>query len=149
MKRYRFRLESVLRVRRLQEDVARGALAEATAAVTVAETNVTSALAWLERLRTQPVPSGPGAWESHRRVQLAAADELAARGAELDLALAERRARQAALAEARTRVRALERLDERRRAEHELEAARQDERVVDDLVTARFRAAAAAGRRTA
>ena len=138
MKRYRFRLQSVLRVRRLQEDVARTALANATAAVTAAEGDVMRARAWLESLCTQAPPHGPAAWEAHRRVQLAAADELAARGAELDQALAERRARQAALAEARTRVRALERLDERRRAEHAAEAARQDERVADDLVTSRF-----------
>jgi flagellar FliJ protein len=139
VKRYRFRLEAVLRVRRLQEDVARAALAEATTAVAAAEAEQARARSWLDDLRAQPPPAGAAAWEAARCVQLAAADELAARGTDVDAARAEQRARQAALAEARTRVRALERLDERRRAEHALEVARQDERAVDDLVTSRYR----------
>jgi flagellar export protein FliJ len=139
VRRYRFRLESVLRVRRLQEDVARSAFAEVTLAVGRSEADVASARAWLDGLRDEPPPTGPHAWEARRRVQLAAAEELAGRVTALDHARAEQRARQAALAEARTRVRALERLDERRRAEHAREAARLDERAVDDLVTSRYR----------
>jgi flagellar FliJ protein len=139
VKRYRFRLESVLRARRLQEDVARLALAEATAAVGRAEATEARAHSWLDGLRDQPAPPEPHAWEAHRRVQLLAAAELVARGAEVDHARAEQRARQAALAEARKAVRALERLDERRRAEHALEVARLDALAVDDLVTSRYR----------
>jgi len=139
VKRYRFRLEAVLRVRRLQEDAARAALAEATSAVGLAEAAEVRAAARLGTLRDEAAPSGAQAWEAHRRVQLTAAEELAARTAELGLARAERRERQRSLADARTRVRALERLDERRRAEHAREVARQDERAVDDLVTSRFR----------
>jgi flagellar FliJ protein len=138
VKRYRFRLEAVLRVRRLQEDVARAALAEAAAAVARAEGAEQCARAWLDALRSAPVPREPAAWDAHRAVQLAAADELAARGAELAAQRAAQRARQLELADARTRVRALERLDERRRAEHAREAARQEERGADDLVTSRF-----------
>jgi len=138
VRRYRFRLEAVLRVRRLQEDVARGALAEATATVGRAEGAVTRAHEWLEALRAEAAPPEPLAWHAHRRVQLGAAEELTARSTELGAARAEQRARQVALADARMRVRALERLDERRRAEHAREVARQDERVVDDLVTSRF-----------
>ena len=138
MRRYRFRLDAVLRVRRLQEDVARGALAEATATVGRAEGAVARADAWLDGLRAKAGPPGPLAWEAQRRVQLAAADELTSRVTELGAARTEQRARQAALADARMRVRALERLDERRRAEHAREVARQDERVVDDLVTSRY-----------
>jgi len=143
VKRYRFRLESVLRVRRLQEDVARAALAEATTAVAAAGAAQARAAEWLDGLRAEPAPDSAPAWEAARVVQLAAAEELAARGDELDGARAEQRSRRAVLAEARTRVRALERLDERRRAEHEREVARQDERAADDLVTSRH------GRRTA
>jgi len=139
VRRYRFRLEAVLRVRRLQEDVARAALADATATVAGAEAAEARAARWLDGLRAQPLPAGPAAWDAHRRVQLSAADELAARTSEVAHARAEQRARQRELADARTRVRALERLDERRRAEHAREAARQEERAADDLVTSRYR----------
>ena len=139
MKRYRFRLEAVLRVRRLQEDAARGALADATAAVARAEAEEGRARAWLDALRAQPAPDGPAAWDAQRRVQLAAADELSSRGSDVAHARAEQQARQRELAAARTRVRALERLDERRRAEHAREVARHEERAADDLVTSRYR----------
>ena len=139
MKRYRFRLESVLRVRRLQEDVARGELARASAAVTAAEDAVTAGRDWLRRLGAEPAPSGPSAWEARRQIMLSAADEIDDRVGDVQIAVIERQARRVALGEARTRVRALERLDERRRVEHDLEAGRQEERVVDDLVTSRFR----------
>src|SRR5579862_8332654 len=105
MRRYRFRLEAVLRVRRLQEDVARGALLEATAAAGRAEAAVVRAQAWLDDLRQAPGRSGAIEWEAQRRVQLAAADELAAHRSQLVEARREQRARQAALAEARSRVR--------------------------------------------
>ena len=138
MKRYRFRLESVLRVRRVQEDVARGALAHANAAVTAAEAALVDARSWMEVLAAEPPPGDPAAWEGRRSIQLGAADEIDERIADVQGALDHRTARQVALAEARTRVRALERLDERRRAEHDIDNARQTERVVDDLVTSRF-----------
>ncbi len=139
MKRYRFRLESVLRVRRVQEDVARGELVRATAALTAAESTLRDGRDHLDRLSRGAAPRGPTAWEAQRRIVLTAAEEVEHLDAAVAVAAAERDARRAALAEARTRVRALERLDERRRAEHDLEAGRQAERVVDDLVTSRFR----------
>jgi flagellar export protein FliJ len=141
MKRYRFRLESVLRVRRLQEDVARAELARATAIVAAAQQALLIGRDQLRRLAAEPCPPDPAAWEAQRRILLSAADEIEVLVSGVALAVAERESRQAALAGARTRVRALERLDERRRAEHELEAGRQAEKVVDDLVTTRFRAA--------
>jgi len=139
VRRYRFRLESVLRVRRVQEDVARGALAQAISAVAAAETRLTDARAWLRTLGEEPAPTDPVAWEARRRIELSAAEEIEARVVDVQQAVAERHARQVALSAARTRVRALERLDERRRAEHALDSARADERTVDDLVTSRFR----------
>jgi flagellar protein FliJ len=139
VRRYRFRLESVLRVRRVQEDVARGALAQAIAAVAAAEHRLTDARAWLRTLGEEPAPPDPVAWEARRMIELSAAEEIEARVVDVHQAVAERYARQVDLSAARTRVRALERLDERRRAEHALESARADERTVDDLVTSRFR----------
>jgi flagellar protein FliJ len=147
MKRYRFRLESVLRVRRIQEDVARGELARATLALRTAEAALEAGREHLDRLSHEPSPIGPEAWQARRRILLSAADEVEQLVHGMTAAASERDARQAALAEARSRVRALERLDERRRAQHDLEAARLDERTVDELVTARFRWAAAEGER--
>jgi len=147
MKRYRFRLESVLRVRRIQEDVARGELARATLALAAAESALQEGRDHLDRLSRQPHPIGPAAWQARRQILLAAAEEIEQLADGVTAAAAERHARQAALAEARTRVRALERLDERRRAQHALEAARREERLVDDLVTARFRLTGAGAER--
>jgi flagellar FliJ protein len=139
VRRYRFRLEAVLRVRRLQEDVARAALADATAAVDAAMAQEGRARAWLDALRAHPAPDGPAAWDAQRRVQLTAADELVSRASDVTHARAAQQACQRELAAARTRVRALERLDERRRAEHGREVARHEERAADDLVTSRYR----------
>jgi len=146
MRRYRFRLDSVLRVRRLQEDVARGALARADAAVAESQAALTVAREWFAELEHRPGSGQPAAWEARRTLVLRAADEIDARIADVDAAAAARHHRQVELRDARGRVRALEKLDDRRREEHRLEAARQEERVVDDLVTSRFRVADAGGR---
>jgi flagellar protein FliJ len=138
VKRYRFRLEAVLRVRRVQEDVARGDLARASAVVTAAAAELDAARDRLARTTSEPVPADPVEWQARRALLLGRAEEISARGADLEAATIERTHRQRALAEARTRVRALERLDERRRDEHAIEAARDESRTLDDLVTARW-----------
>jgi len=138
VKRYRFRLEGVLRVRRVQEDVARGDLARANAAVTAAALDLDRARERLERLSEEPAPADPVEWQTRRSLLLGRAEEVGARRSDLETANTERANRQRALAEARTRVRALERLDDRRRAEHAVETARDESRTMDDLVTARW-----------
>jgi flagellar FliJ protein len=138
MKRYRFRLESVLRVRRVQEDVARGDLARANTAVTAAAAALDAARHRLARTTSDPAPADAPEWQARRALLLGRAEEISARGADLEAATEARADRQRALAEARTRVRALERLDERRRAEHAVESARDESRTMDDLVTARW-----------
>jgi flagellar FliJ protein len=138
VKRYRFRLETVLRVRRVQEDVARGDLARANAAVAAAAADVEAARERLAGMASEPVPANPVEWQARRALLLARAAEITARQTDLQAADTERAGRQRALAEARTRVRALERLDERRRAEHAVEMGRDDSRTLDDLVTARW-----------
>jgi flagellar FliJ protein len=138
MRRYRFRLESVLRVRRVQEDLARADLARATTALAAAQQGLAGARSHLAGLDTAPRPAEAAGWEAHRRVVLTAAGEVADAVTRVADAASERDARQGAAAQARTRVRALECLDDRRRAEHALEAARHDDRTVDDLVTARW-----------
>jgi flagellar FliJ protein len=138
VKRYRFRLETVLRVRRVQEDVARGDLARANAAVAAAAADVEAARERLAGMASEPVPANPVEWQARRALLLGRAAEITARQTDLQAADTERAGRQRALAEARTRVRALERLDERRRAEHAVEMGRDDSRTLDDLVTARW-----------
>lgn len=137
MRRYRFRLETVLRVRSLEEEGARVRLLEANGAVTRARSGRDEAAG---RYSGLPVFSGPCSVQdfrgSRRREEMAAAT-LAARQFALEQAgeMAEE-ARLGWMA-ARGRVRVLERLDERRRAEHGLEVGRDEGRFLDDIGTTR------------
>lgn len=138
MKRYRFRLEQVRRVRQVQEDLAAAALGaarqdEATAREALERRN--------RAVATRPRAAGAhhGAvlqaqqvvWEAELRALSAASSALSAASANVaeqrDLWLAASR-----------RVRALELLDERRREEHRIETDRAEASRVDDLVAARF-----------
>lgn len=139
MKRYHFRLDSVLRVRRVQEEIARGAAAQATARTQEAAARHRAAEANVARLDAAPSPAVPAAWTARRGVVLAAAAEAAGTCAGLDAARADRAGRIADLASARMRVRALERLDTRRHDEHSLDVDRHNAAVLDDLVTSRWR----------
>lgn len=138
MRRYRFRLEAVLRVRHVQEEAARGRLATATAAAHAALEGLDVARSNLAALVTQPAPRDAAAWAGRREVVLTGAREMSAATAHVAATRADQGLRQVELAAARTRVRALERLDERRREEHALAADREAGLVVDDLVTSRF-----------
>ena len=138
MKRYRFRLEQVRRVRQVQEDLAAAALG-------AARQEEAAAAAALDRrhraVATRPRVAGAhdGAllqaqrlvWDAELRALSAASSALVSAGAHVaeqrDLWLAASR-----------RVRALELLDERRREEHRVEADRAEASRVDDLVAARF-----------
>lgn len=138
MRRYTFRLESVLRVRRVEQDRARGVVLAATAAVNkqldvlaAADAAYTDSLTAYETastadfLKVQSHRSALASAVLVRRQDVAAADE--------QVAVA-----RAAWSQAAARVGALERLDERQRAEHQVRAMRDQELVVDDLVVARF-----------
>lgn len=145
MKRYRFRLEQVQRVRRVQEDLAAAALGAAQrveADAAVHEAHRHDALARRER------PAGR--YEQGRLLAERAVWD--AELADLDRAVADRRAAAARTAECRDgwlaasrRVKALDLLDERRREEHRLLADREEAARVDDLVAGRFRRQAAHG----
>ena len=137
MKRYAFRLESVLRVRRVEEDRAVAALAAARRQLEAAERTLQSTLD-----RYSVVPSASGALpladllRSRAHQELVAASVVHA-GTERLRAEAVVETQRAAWSAAAQRVAALERLDERRRAEHALEAQRQETIEVDDMVVAR------------
>ena len=137
MKRYRFRLEPVLRVRRREEDAARGAVLAATV-LTRAEAEALAA-------RDQAYADGTGAQQirsaadfvfvqQHRAALGRAVLDQRRRLQEAELALEQARAGWTAAA---ARVGALERLDERQRAEHTARARKEEEMVVDDLVVSR------------
>lgn len=138
MKRYRFRLEQVLRVRAVQEDLAAAELAAARAAEATA---VAAADARLASIEARPRPHGPltGAALAGQRLvwdaELASLTGVRATVAERAAGTAV--ARDGWLA-ARQRVRALEVLDDRHRAEHAVEVARDDAARIDDLVVSRF-----------
>jgi flagellar FliJ protein len=138
MKRFQFRLATVLRVRRVEEERARGALALANAARRQAETERQRAE---EHLAATPQPAAVvplaayRAWRATgelRAERWQTASQQASRAAE---AAEERRQ---AWARAATRVAALERLEARRRDAWRQELFRAEAREVDDLVTSRF-----------
>jgi flagellar export protein FliJ len=137
LKRFRFRLEQVLRVRRLQEDLARAALMHANNDARAAADRVNA------RIAEYTAASRPGGAQSYDTFNLmqshldnAAGAITVARAAYRQSleAVEERRAEWAA---ARQRVAALERLEQRRRDEHAIEVQRAEDRMVDDLVVAR------------
>ncbi len=138
MKRYRFRLEAVLRARRAQEDMARQELARANRTLQAADDLLR---AEQDRYRALAAPSGTvdvaGELGERQRRELvaAAAHEAGLRREDLAVAAA---VQQAAWREAAQRVAALERLDARRRADHELALNRSVAAEIDDLVTSRF-----------
>lgn len=139
MRRYRFRLAPVLRVRRIEEDRAAGELAlaqlderraeeelaarrTAYSVLPVRDTGTEGVATFTaSRFRYETAAAGIAAAEAHRSLVEAAA--------------AERRAAYLAAAARRT---ALERLDERKREEHRLETDRDEAVEVDDVVTGRF-----------
>ena len=133
MRRYRFRLEAVLRVRRLEEDAARARLLDANRALAEARAGRDRAAAHYHAL---PAGLGPCSTEdlrrSRQRAELAAATLAARQGAVERAAVDVECARQLWTA-AVSRVRVLERLDERRREEHRLAGEREETRFLDDI----------------
>jgi flagellar biosynthesis chaperone FliJ len=137
MAKYRFRLETVLRARRVQETQRRSALAAANRAL-------------VESLRVCDMALA--SYTEHSRHEAVDVRSLCAERFDIEVAAlrmleaerdANRKASEAALAhvewsQAARGVAVLERLDARRREEHAIEENRKDVRMVDDLVTARY-----------
>lgn len=147
MRRYQFRLEAVLRLRRAEEGQARDALAAANAELRGA---LVARDAVAGRYAALPRPLGAMTAESLRRehadASLAAAS-LAAAQQIVSAAAARAAATQLAWSAAAQRVAVLERLDERRRAEHADEWRRHEATELDDLVTSRYVSGAIVGDR--
>ena len=137
MKRFRFRLDQVLHVRRVQEDRARYELLSANRDAHLAAARVDERLADYADRR---MPSGPRSYAEFERALFlldsgAAAVGVARATHRESLAVVD--ARRSDWTDARRRVAALERLEERRRAEHAFEVQRAEDQLVDDLVVAR------------
>ena len=138
MKKYKFRLDTVMRVRRTEEDLAKAQLAQANARVAEAVAMVDARLAHYAAL---PPSGGAGStatfMASRFRQETAAAAVVAAKVARV-AALQDAEAYRQVWSKKASEVSVLERLDERRRTEHVLEAARQADIEVDDIVVGRF-----------
>lgn len=136
MKKYRFRLDAVLRVRRIEEERARGDLLAANRALHEAEVELERRL---DHYRTVSMPQGPLSHDRYlaarNRQDQAAAGVVAAGTARL-AAEAERDRLREVWAAAAGRVRALERLDERRRDEHAAAVLREEIVVLDEVAAA-------------
>jgi flagellar export protein FliJ len=139
MKRYRFTLGSVLRVRKVEEDQAIMQLAEAERARAVAaEASARRESAHRAALRQQHETTTT-AFLAHRERLERTANAVRSSHDAVHAAEAATVARRAAVAAASAAVNALENLDERRRAEHALELQREEAAEIDDLVTGRHR----------
>ena len=138
MKKYSFRLETVLRVRRIQEEQARFALLAANRAALEAAAEVTRRREHLDEQTTRTVPSEYHAFiGAHEQgARLAGAVRTAAQ-VELE-ALEVQVEKREHWGERAQRVASLERLDERSRDAYAIEFNRDEMKLVDDLVTSRF-----------
>jgi flagellar export protein FliJ len=137
MKKFAFRLESVHRIRRLQEDHVRARLVAANREVQLAQARVE---ARQTRYDSLPRPVGVLDHDSLERAWFtldAAAGAI--RFADDELVAAQQIAEAIRLewVEARRRTEVLERLRERAHDEWALETRRADDRAVDELVVAR------------
>jgi flagellar protein FliJ len=142
MKRYEFRAEKVLRVRRLQEDLARAGVAAARHAEQTADATLAASQQRYAQLSVPSAPLTPAGF-------LAAREQAGYRATAVTNAEHQRRAAAAATADALTgwheahrKVDGLERLDARRRDEYAIEAGRAQDAVVDELVVSRARRSA-------
>jgi flagellar FliJ protein len=142
MKRYEFRMQKVLRVRRLQEDAARAAIAAARTAEQRASDAVAGSYDHYRALASDTSAASAMGFLGQR-------DQASYRATSVRLAEGNLRVAADATADAvstwhvsHRRVEALERLDERRREEHGIEARRAEDTAVDEIVVARARARA-------
>jgi len=141
VKRYAFRLASVLRVRRVQEDLAKADLVAANVRVLDARAVLEERIDHYDSLLEEEDGLGAVSLE----VALARRQRLNLAAAGVVRAVQSRHAAETRAEEARVRyldaaraVSVLERLDQRRREEHRVEVDREETRAVDDLVVGRY-----------
>jgi len=139
MKRYRFRLEQVARIKRLEEDQARYDLAHCNAVLGRDREALSSEQS---RYASLPVHVGTMSADSLKNEMavgaLCAATLLEAER-RVDSSEALVRTARSVWVERHRGVAVLKRLDERRRIEHDLDAQREEAAAIDDIVTGRWR----------
>lgn len=145
MKKYSFRLETVRRVRRAQETVAKAELSRANNEVASAIAVVEARVADYENSLSSSAQSGStgtivrvDAFMQRRYFNDLSAQAVAAARSSLAAAQLEAQAKREAWSDTAKKVKALDRLDERRREEHQLAYNRELDAEVDDIVTGRF-----------
>ena len=143
MRNFRFRLARLLRVRQIQEEIARSDLAQARARARGARTSADHAASELERGRVEllRLQAGPELLASAVLARDAAQDHVARVRAACERRAQElehdAEARRASLLEARASVRGLERLAQRRRAVHAAEQERAERLELDEVAQRR------------
>jgi len=135
---FRFRLESVARVRQLQERLAAEQLALATRELRAAQARCADIRAATKQLTFPEGPSQMAAllWVHDQSARLS--DLLRQREAQAAQAEAGADRARGAWLEAERRCRALRRLEERKRERWQLDADRADGAELDDMATVRF-----------
>jgi flagellar protein FliJ len=138
MKRYRFRLAQVLRVRTIELDRAVGAVAAARLELAAAQQRTASAVAAYQALPTVPEGNTSADLRANtQRLKLAVDAIMAARATEQTRAAVVEE-RLAEWAEADKKVRLLTELDTRARQRHAAEVLADEQKTLDDLVTSRL-----------
>jgi flagellar export protein FliJ len=137
VKRYRFRLEPVLHVRRSEQDAARGALLAATAEVGAQQHELEQRqAAYAVRVQRPLAATAPDfRLEQSRRQALGQA--VLAQQVRLAQAREQQELARESWVAAAARVGALERLDERQRAAHRVAELKEDDLLTDELVVGR------------
>jgi len=133
VKKYTFGLNTVLRLRRVEEEQARAFASEAQAEADRATAELDSRLAAIGAARPEPSSwSGPDYQEEREQMHRHAVAVTAARSAEANALSALRVAREEWEASAQ-RLRGLERLDDRQRQTWVLEATRNAQAATDEI----------------
>ncbi len=140
MKKYSFRLNNVLRVRRVQETVAKSELAAANNEVQKAIAAVEQRVGeYEESLSSHSLgTTGVDMFMRTRYFNNLSSKAVIAATIARNSAAAEASIKRMAFTESARKVKALDRLDERARENYALESQREAERELDDLVTSRF-----------
>ncbi|MGA2835723.1 MAG: flagellar FliJ family protein [Acidimicrobiales bacterium] len=138
MKAYRFRLEGVLRVREVREQLAAHALAGATRQLGQAESALDRSRRALDELEppSGQVTLGEVEWVRDQAERMA--EELAARAEAVDAASRLVGEARSSWQSARTQCAVLERLDARQRAVWQEDLARAEAKEIDDLAALRY-----------
>lgn len=139
MSRYRFRLETVLRVRRAEESEAKATLLRANARLRAAlDARAQAQLRYRDVVAEQVLSGTLDDLRRDRWHAEVAASSLAAAQREAMRVAGEAALAQVDWSQAARRVAVLERLDHRRRAEYADQERHAEVGLVDDLVTARY-----------